>query len=77
MAIFYEMQKVKNLGFLSLKAYYKQRVKLRHLQWYKPFGQEKRKNKHCGVDPNERTLGFGSDQLTNLHELTYHQTKFE
>jgi hypothetical protein len=23
MAIFYEMQKVKNLGFLSLKAYYK------------------------------------------------------
>ncbi len=29
------------------------------------------------MDPNERTLGFGSDQLTNLHELTYHQTKFE
>ncbi len=41
------------------------------------LGGRKKGNKHCGEDPIESTLGFGTDQLPNLHELTYYQTKFE
>jgi hypothetical protein len=25
------------------------------------WAREKKENKHCGVDPIERTLGFGND----------------